>query len=247
MNHRMSSSCKRIDLWSALTPVFWRRRTGPLHDDMCGDGREVMRLEEGAWHAAAAPPGPPRTAGATHTYVHWERKIGHLMGMKDAFEAASSVIEAAYLLHDSLYQCGPEERQRLMSEGRDRALAAVETCVRAAEAEGEAVMSPEVQSRLLYLRGKATACSEDGRLSDEAERLLADAVKLNPTIIDAWNCLGECFWQRGEYETAKHTFLGALDFERTAATLCHLSMLLRTMSGAAGMNEQLLLESAVAL
>ena len=68
-------------------------------------------------------------------------------------------------------------------------------------------MSPEVQSRLLYLRGKATACSEDGRLSDEAERLLADAVKLNPTIIDAWNCLGECFWQRGEYRRPSTRFL----------------------------------------
>ena len=104
-------------------------------------------------------------------------------------------------------------------------------------------LSRALQARILYLRGKATASAEGGRVSEEAERMLADAVKLSPSIIDAWNCLGECFWERGEYETAKYTFLGALEHERTAATLCHLSMLLRTMSGAAGLNEALLLES----
>ena len=160
----------------------------------------------------------------------------------DAMDECMRVVDAAYLLHDTL-QCGPEERLRLMNAGRDQALAAVDACSKAAEAAGDAATSPALQAQLLYLRGKATACTEEGRVSDEAERLLADAVKLSPGLIGAWNCLGECFWQRGEYETAKHTFLGTLAFERTATTLCHLSMLLRAMSGAAGLSEPLLLES----
>ena len=125
------------------------------------------------------------------------------------------------------------------------ALSKVEACAKVLDAEA-ADGSAEwrsLQAQLLYLRGKAVSCSDDGRGSTDAERLLSDAVKLDPSLIDAWNCLGECFWQRGELETARYTFLGALEHARTGGTLCHLSMLLRTMSAAAGLNESLLFES----
>ena len=127
----------------------------------------------------------------------------------------------------------------------EAALSKVEACAKVLDAEA-ADGSAEwrsLQAQLLYLRGKAVSCSDDGRGSTDAERLLSDAVKLDPSLIDAWNCLGECFWQRGELETARYTFLGALEHARTGGTLCHLSMLLRTMSAAAGLNESLLFES----
>lgn len=123
--------------------------------------------------------------------------------------AAEDQIDAAYALHDSLYACSPEERASRMQAARDHVLELVTSL----EADGmaeEADGGSELQAKLLYLRGKAIACAEDGQSDDEAERLLADAVKLDPTLIGAWNCLGECFWQRGELETARHTFLGAL-------------------------------------
>ena len=114
------------------------------------------------------------------------------------------------------------------SPGSPAALAAVAACEAAqSEADDPSWDKHALQARLYYLRGKAIASTEEGRLSDEAERLLADAVKLKPSLNDAWNCLGECFWERGELDTARHTFHGALEHERTCATLCHLSMLLR--------------------
>ena len=87
-----------------------------------------------------------------------------------------------------------------------------------------------MQALLWCLRGKAMTLGEEGRGSLEAEVLLADAVKLDPSLIDAWNCLGECFWHRNELETARCTFVCALEHERSADTLRLLSMLLRTMA-----------------
>ena len=157
-----------------------------------------------------------------------------------ALVVAQAQVDAAYAQHDTLYAVSPEERRSALAAGSAAALAEVEK----AEAEYEGNSETRgVQARLWYLRGKALACTEEGRASAAAERLLSGAVKLDPQLIDAWNCLGECFWERGELETARHTFLGALEFERNAASLCHLSMLLRNLSGAAGLSEAMLLES----
>ena len=87
------------------------------------------------------------------------------------------------------------------------------------EEEVGATESPALQALLWCLRGKAMTLGEEGRGSLEAEVLLADAVKLDPSLIDAWNCLGECFWHRNELETARCTFVCALEHERSADTL----------------------------
>ena len=39
---------------------------------------------------------------------------------------------------------------------------------------------------------------------------LSKAVKLDPSLIDAWNHLGECYWKNKEIEAAKNCFTGAL-------------------------------------
>ena len=44
----------------------------------------------------------------------------------------------------------------------------------------------------------------------EAEQLLSKAVKLEPNLVDAWIELGECYWKRGDVNTAKTCFEGAL-------------------------------------
>ena len=36
------------------------------------------------------------------------------------------------------------------------------------------------------------------------------AVKLEPNLVDAWIKLGECYWKRGDVDTAKTCFEGAL-------------------------------------
>ena len=97
-------------------------------------------------------------------------------------DAAQRLADAAYDLHDTLYVASEDERAARMQEAQAVALAAVDACEAAIEADGGAC-----KARLGYLRGKALASTTAGRTSEEAERLLADAVKLDPTLTDAWN------------------------------------------------------------
>ena len=59
-----------------------------------------------------------------------------------------------------------------------------------------------------YLKGRVLNVAPDH--CPEAEQLLSKAVKLEPNLVSAWIELGECYWKRGEVETAKTCFEGAL-------------------------------------
>ena len=135
-------------------------------------------------------------------------------------------MERGYALHDAPSSSDNESTRVLFAEAQAQTLKLIEGC----EEEVGAMESPALQALLWCLRGKAMTLGEEGRGSLEAEVLLADAVKLDPSLIDAWNCLGECFWHRNELETARCTFVCALEHERSADTLRLLSMLLRTMA-----------------
>ena len=142
-----------------------------------------------------------------------------------ATRAAQGACDDAYALHDAIYAT-QEAQDAAMEAAQARALAAVEAAEAAAETQQK---DTALLARLRYLRGKACASTADGQGSAEAETLLADAVKLDPLLVDAWNCLGECFWARGEFPLAMHTLKGALAHRRDPATLCKLSQLLRAM------------------
>jgi len=71
------------------------------------------------------------------------------------------------------------------------------------------VSSHEGKAYQLYLKGRALNVLPDH--SPEAETLLSRSVKLDPTLVEAWNELGECYWKRGDIETAKTCFEGALN------------------------------------
>ena len=59
-----------------------------------------------------------------------------------------------------------------------------------------------------YLRGKALNVLPT--YSKEAEQLLSQAVKNTPSLVDAWNSLGESYWKAGNISQAHHCFTGAL-------------------------------------
>ena len=145
-----------------------------------------------------------------------------------ALRRAQGSVDAAYALHDTLYAASAEQAAETMATARTSAEAAI-AAYEAAAAGGDGCEIKQL-ARIWYMRGKAAACSADGRASSEAERLLADAVKADPSLLDAWNCLGECYWARDQLETARGCFAGALETERNAASLCHLSQLLRQLA-----------------
>ena len=60
----------------------------------------------------------------------------------------------------------------------------------------------------LYHRGRALNIRPDH--CPEAEKLLSRAVKLDPTLVEAWNELGECYCKRNDIQTAKTCFEGAM-------------------------------------
>merc|ERR1712241_88573 len=69
-----------------------------------------------------------------------------------------------------------------------------------------------------YLKGRTLNVVPDH--SPEAEQLLSKAVKLEPNLVDAWIELGECYWKRGDVETAKTCFEGALSHGEICQLLC---------------------------
>lgn len=91
------------------------------------------------------------------------------------------------------------------------------------EKEGER----EDKAVFLYLKGRLL--NLDGDFNQEAEGLLSRAVKLNPTLVEAWNELGESYWKKGDWVTAKTCFEGALQHKKNKVSLRCLSMVLRQL------------------
>lgn len=76
---------------------------------------------------------------------------------------------------------------------------------------------PKVQ--YLHLRGKALNILPEH--SPEAQQCLSQAIKHDPSLVDAWNALGECYWKAGNVQQAYDCFAGALMHVRGFMT-CHV-------------------------
>ncbi|XP_066579055.1 tetratricopeptide repeat protein 5 isoform X2 [Amia ocellicauda] len=81
----------------------------------------------------------------------------------------------------------------------------------------------------LLLKGRALSVSPG--FSAAAEALLSRAVKLQPELVPAWNCLGEQYWRKGDLNGAKTCFTGALQHCKNKESLRSLSMVLRQLPG----------------
>lgn len=77
----------------------------------------------------------------------------------------------------------------------------------------------------------------------EAEDHLSKAVKLNPSLVDAWLCLGNCIWKKGDLDSAMNCFSLALSKGADKKILCQLSMLERSMAQGSEGQAQLVEES----
>ena len=70
----------------------------------------------------------------------------------------------------------------------------------------------DTKAKVLYFRGRALNVTHDH--CPESESVLSKAVKLEPSFVEAWNELGECYWKRAQVENAKNCFEGALNHVR---------------------------------
>lgn len=84
---------------------------------------------------------------------------------------------------------------------------------------------PKVQ--YLHLRGKALNVLSEH--SPEAQQCLSQAIKHDPSLVDAWNALGECYWKAGNVQQAYDCFAGALMHVREFMT-CRGAVLSKLLS-----------------
>lgn len=76
-------------------------------------------------------------------------------------------------------------------------------------------------------RGRALTILPD--YSKECEECLSKAVKRDPSLIEAWNLLGETFWKKSDIIAAKDCFENSLKREKNKVGLRSLSMVLRQL------------------
>ncbi|KAK9934644.1 hypothetical protein M0R45_021780 [Rubus argutus] len=139
-----------------------------------------------------------------------------------ALDKAAGATEALYLARDTYFPANPDDKIAKLKAESDLALNLLDSI-------------PPEQRKLLtqratyeYLRGKILDVLPDYKR--EAEDHLSKAVKLNPSLADAWLCLGNCIWKKGDLSSAKNCFTLALSKGPNKQILCQLSMLERKMA-----------------
>ncbi|XP_043696113.1 tetratricopeptide repeat protein 5-like [Telopea speciosissima] len=141
---------------------------------------------------------------------------------RDLMAKAAKIAEDLYNLRDTYFPADPEEKISKLQTEADLALKLLDTI------PYEERKSPTQRATYEFLRGKILDVFPDYR--KEAEDHLSKAVKLNPSLSDAWLCLGNCIWKKGDLLSAKNCFSLALNKAPNKKILCQLSMLERRLA-----------------
>ncbi|CAN6196767.1 unnamed protein product [Urochloa humidicola] len=161
---------------------------------------------------------PPAAACASSGPARPEPEGGSGTPLERVAEAA----EELYRLRDTFFPRDPAEKTAALRARADAALALLDAL------PPEQKKSPQQRGLFEYLRGKILDVFPD--YHKEAEDHLSKAVKLNPSLVDAWLCLGNCIWKKGDLSAAKNCFSLALSKGSDKKILCQLSMLERSMA-----------------
>ncbi|MBA0814896.1 hypothetical protein Gohar_020695, partial [Gossypium harknessii] len=111
---------------------------------------------------------------------------------EDVWAKATKVADDLYEIRDTFFPQNADDKTSKLQHESDLALNLLDSIPAAYE----------------YLRGKILDVVPDYR--KEAEDHLSKAVKLNPSLGDAWLCLGNCIWKKGDLTSAKNCFNLAL-------------------------------------
>ncbi|XP_054791102.1 uncharacterized protein LOC129322780 isoform X4 [Prosopis cineraria] len=148
---------------------------------------------------------------------------------------AAKLTENLYHTRDTYFPENQDDKISKLREQSDLALKFLDSI------SPEERKSPMQRATFEYLRGKILDVCPD--YNKEAEEHLSKAVKLNPSLADAWLCLGNCIWKKGDLSAAKNCLSLALSKGRDKNILCQLSMLKRKMSQGAENQAELVEES----
>ncbi|XP_057426754.1 uncharacterized protein LOC130720157 [Lotus japonicus] len=154
---------------------------------------------------------------------------------EEALSRSARAAEDLYHLRDTFFPPNPHDRISSLQHHSDLALNLLDSI------PPEQRKSPMQRATFEYLRGKVLDVFPDYR--KDAEDHLSKAVKLNPSLADAWLCLGNCIWKKGDLPAAKNCLSLALNKGPNKKILCQLSMLKRKMSQGAENQSELVEES----
>ncbi|XP_039013147.1 tetratricopeptide repeat protein 5-like [Hibiscus syriacus] len=141
-----------------------------------------------------------------------------------------------YEIRDTFFPLNPDDKTSKLQHESDLALKLLDSI------PAEQRKLPVQRATYEYLRGKILDAVPDYR--KEAEDHLSKAVKLNPSLADAWLCLGNCIWKKGDFTSAKNCFNLALSKGPNKKILCQLSMLERRMAQGAD-NQSAMVEESI--
>ncbi|XVE92221.1 hypothetical protein REPUB_Repub01dG0078300 [Reevesia pubescens] len=154
---------------------------------------------------------------------------------EDVWENVRKAADDLYELRDTFFPLNPDDKTSKLQRESDLALKLLDSI------PPEKRKLPVQRTTYEYLRGKILDVVPDYR--KEAEDHLSKAVKLNPSLADAWLCLGNCIWKKGDLPSAKNCFNLALSKGPNKKILCQLSMLERRMAQDAENQAQMVEES----
>ncbi|KAL0380833.1 UNVERIFIED_CONTAM: Tetratricopeptide repeat protein 5 [Sesamum angustifolium] len=141
---------------------------------------------------------------------------------EDLFAEASKAVDLLYNIRDAYFPTNPDEKTSKLLMESNLALQLLD------KIPPEERKTPMQRATYEYLRGKVLDVFPEYK--KEAEDHLSKAVKLNPSLADAWLSLGNCIWKKGDLASAKNCFTLGLRKGPNKGLLCQLSMLERRMA-----------------
>lgn len=125
-------------------------------------------------------------------------------------------LDELYLIHDYNFDDKSSKQRQI-----EAAIASIFSASKSLEESG-----PDVSTKafVAYANGRALNATE--KYDPEAEKLLSRAVKLDSSIVSAWNALGISFWKKGDLPQARRCFEGT-NTKKNKVSERELSMLLR--------------------
>ncbi|CAN1311771.1 Tetratricopeptide repeat protein 5 [Linum perenne] len=154
---------------------------------------------------------------------------------EDKWDTVRTSVDDLYTLLDTYFPPNPDDKLSKLQAESDACLSLLDSI------PYEQRKSSSQRALYEYLRGKSLDVFPNYR--KEAEDHLSKAVKLNPSLADAWLCLGNTIWKKGDLTSAKNCFNLALSKGPNKKILCLLSMLERKMAQGAQNQAEIVDES----
>ncbi|KAH9619594.1 hypothetical protein KSS87_022470 [Heliosperma pusillum] len=142
--------------------------------------------------------------------------------IKNPFVEVTKATDDLYQIRDTFFPQNPDDKISKLQHESHHCLNLLDS------------IPPELRKSAMHratyehLKGKIMDVFPDYR--KEAEDHLSKAVKLNPSLTDAWLSLGNCLWKKGDLISARNCSERALNMGPEKKILCQLSMLERKMA-----------------